>query len=464
MFFSEYFQNYDISKTINNFYKNIRIYLWTIVAYLSFGTVTSIIYSGIFSLHIIRPFILPFMGNYKKIVEQFDINSKNIYSILSHIESEIIKKHNYQLQRMVSLLEIDQKLIHSSSMVSFPQELPSQIYKTKRKVCILIHGLYDSGLSMMTSFYPFLKSEYEIHSLDLPFISLSEFNDKQDKEMILSYSSKDILLFYHKFIITYIEKIILKDNTINKSDIEINIIGHSFGGFIASTLPQIDIKKQKIIDKIILVNPIGLFSLYSIYGNCFSNFFQKGYLPCIMKYFLDYDLFYTLISLHDIEDLQDLNTMYYMFHLCHSSESAKIIRKFLTQKHIWVKWNYPSFSHLLQSSMKFAFVFGKKDIIVSKYQSLFIRHICENDIPCGLVHFAGHSPHVDQPESFGKILNYSLENSRASTKELQILGKKIEQNKNISDNFYSTYSFYDTYVSMMKQFRFIHDLFYRKEE
>lgn len=379
---------------------------------------------GIF---ILKPFILPFYKMYKmykSIENEFCLNSNNIYKKIFLLENKIFTLYSFRFSRFYFIIDVEGIKINMTTLISNPNY--NLINASQKKIGILIHGLAGSSINIMPSVFSSIGNDIEIHALDLPLFGRSFCDKKEDNQMILSFSPTNILMFYKKCILSYIDQIIL--SKYHKNEIDITIFGHSFGAFIATYLAD----ESSYIDRIILLNPAGLFPILGRNGNFWSSFFNLGGPFPFMKLLNFLDVLFPLFYFDKI-DINSLITMHHYFTMALPfSFGNEIVKKFTYQGLFWASWKYPLLYRLLQSKIKMGIIYGKNDTMIPISQ---IEHISKlwNDIAFDIVDNSGHIPHFDNPECFSKSLKKVWKNASTPSESVCQIGKKIEEKIKMSN-------------------------------
>lgn len=234
----------------------------------------------------------------------------------------------------------------------------------------LIHGLGGS-IESWSNNIEYLSNKFRVIALDLPGFGLS---DKPN----VSYT----INFYVKFLEKFIKKLKIT---------HLFLIGSSLGGHIAV---EFTIKNQKIVDKLILISPVG--SLPKSF---------KG-TSALKKYF-------------KIVEAKSLNDIY---RILTSIDKSKVDRSYA--KIIYNRLSLPGARDAFISALKgsanaprynnklakintnMLLIWGKEDkMIPLKYIRPFMGHRKSRII---IIENCGHRPHIENPKLFNKVVKHFL--------------------------------------------------------
>jgi pimeloyl-ACP methyl ester carboxylesterase len=225
-------------------------------------------------------------------------------------------------------------------------------FERKPKYILLcLHG--TAGAS--TNYLPIesiLDNDYDFYSIDLPGFGKSKC------KQILKLSSKNADFFIKFYIKTLNEfiKLLELDNII--------LIGHSFGGFIASNYVEYFPDKIK---QLILIDSAGLTPTLGDLGCYYGILFKLGF-PYFIK-FINKNFIYIIAKL-----ISPSHNFYYWLELYTNSHTFgdKVVSLFISINNKGMWWNTPVLQSLINIKCPIKFIYGEADNLMPSHQGKLI--------------------------------------------------------------------------------------------
>lgn len=263
--------------------------------------------------------------------------------------------------------------------------------KPPHTIILYVHGTYatsDGFIEPMKTIHQ-IDPCIEIHALDLVGFGVSHITDKNEKKQVASLSCDEIVSLYSKYIKSYIDKCIGKR--------KIMLIGHSFGGFLtihfAHAFPA-------YVDKLVLINPCGIFPMLGKYGNYWALFFKSNIL-----YFL-----YRII--HYIGVLKFFPPHNIAHILCKKDNFGfSFVSRFIYCGLGVCQWKHACIDKVLhlynETNICINFIYGENDFIIPWHQGKHLCHVCK-DAHFFLIPQAYHIPYLENLNAFCESIYYIL--------------------------------------------------------
>ena len=294
-----------------------------------------------------------------------------------------------------------------------------------KKTIICLHGA-NSGPSLWFDIVPTLvQQQYEVHCIALPGFGESIV----DIDEILDLSPSMLKQFYVHYLDSYIK--------LNCSSVKPILLGHSFGGYIASayagTYPE-------YCDLIVLVNAAGIFPVFgretSLWGTVFKSGFPNFYMRQLG--YLVNSISFTYLSICNTSKAIDYWNIAQM--TCSDSIGETLVSRFIYYDYCNISWNCPTLGELLgsRSPIQVSIIWGSDDTIVPlKYASMLSECFSNKASKLFTISNVWHNP-VANTELFAKALLLALSNGSQL-----IHANEYAINKCIYD-VKAEYSFYTT--------------------
>jgi len=321
-------------------------------------------------------------------------------------------------------------------------------------------------------------SDVDIHAIDLPGFGVSSISNSMDTDATISLIDKmeglstiEIVDFYCDILRQYIL-------TNMKHKEKIILVGHSFGSFLcihfASRYPQ-------FLQKLVLVNPGGIFPVYGAYANYWAIFFKLNLPQSLLikaKQSGWMDFLHSLVNYNIKVKEDNLFAHYYLELLsCENGFSSKYIGKFIDLGFIRCQWKDPCIVELLnilffeKENIPIRFIYGEDDSIMPYLQG---RTICDSDlqnicdIACDPVSQASHAPYFDNLDEFCNVMRRILISKEESRKKGTFsMKRKLDIDilrRNLLDQCFSTFCVKNAEKMIEKQYaifrEFVGGLFY----
>ncbi len=250
--------------------------------------------------------------------------------------------------------------------------------KTNKPDLLLVHGTMSGSMSFV-KMLDYLSEYFTVHLIDLPGFGRSYIS----KDLSNMTKSK-IIDFYCTVLRTYIDKHCLNS---------VSIAGHSFGAFISINFAS---KHPEIVNKIILIDPAGIFPILGKYGAYWGIFFKFAILQMICRSIgpLAPFIFHTFLNFMKCKIYND-----YYFQLISSKSTIAnlFVGRFIDMTFSRSSWSHPLLHTLTNLQMPIGFIYGENDNIIPYHQGLVFAEMTCNNIPVNIIHDAGHSPQCSHP-------------------------------------------------------------------
>lgn len=266
---------------------------------------------------------------------------------------------------------------------------------SQKKNMLLIHGANTGPLCFQNLFVPLTDLGYTLYCVVLPGYTGSEISD-----VFYSLNSKQILAFYDHFFQDFIEKVLAIENTI--------ILGHSFGGFLASSLSY---HCQNLVSSVVLVNAAGIYPTLGISGMYWALIFKLGFPNRFARLFGRFlnPLLYYLTKEDRGEGAKYIRYWDYMQMTCSENYGDLIVSKFITFASPFKSfWNETTLSKLLKvaESKRMSLIWGYDDSIVPFHNAVVLAEKTDNTN--GL--YATKGSHNPMEFENGRDFIYALKN------------------------------------------------------
>lgn len=214
---------------------------------------------------------------------------------------------------------------------------------------LFIHGA-NSGLLVYHKLFQLLVNNgHAVYAISLPGFGLSSAN------LLGNLSSADLVLFYNAYFVAVLDKVILE----NSLPI---VVGHSFGGFLATSLFVANPDK---IHSLILINSVGMFPTLDDVGLYWGIVFKTGFPNCVAKWTGRYGN-YCMMHLFGITDAVSQWNVLQM--TCRDNIGEVIVSRFITFHLFSTFWNRATFPELVRLPLhqitKIHFIWGYDDTII----------------------------------------------------------------------------------------------------
>jgi pimeloyl-ACP methyl ester carboxylesterase len=308
------------------------------------------------------------------------------FSLLS-VETSILEEHVKISEYKHTVAEFENYNIHSIIAHS-----PNRRNKPD---LILVHGTM-SGSMTFVKMLDHLSEYFTVHLIDLP-----GFGRSYASKDLSNMTQSEITDFYSRVLHTYIDKHCLNSVT---------IAGHSFGAFISINFAS---KHPELVNKMILIDPAGIFPLLGKYGAYWAIFFKFAIPQMICRSIgsLAPFIFHTFLSLTKCKE----NSFDYYFQLISSKSTIANLfaGRFINITFSRSSWSVPVLHTLANLEIPIGFIYGENDNIIPYHQGLVFSEITGNNIPVNIIQGAGHSPQCSHPfECASAIIDIYANTSR----------------------------------------------------
>jgi pimeloyl-ACP methyl ester carboxylesterase len=322
-------------------------------------------------------------------------NSNETYQIISKWD-DIQVDYNFKDKIFIN----EKWEIHSNFFGWNPDD---NFIDDNRKYLLFIHGVASNSLAWLP-IIKYLVKDYKIVAIDLPSFGLSPTPDS-----LKNASSKERHNIISNLLYNFVKHYKLNIGK-NGSENKIIVCGHSLGGFLSIAFAS---QHQNLVDKLILMDPVGILSTQSIYSSYWSVFFKLLPIQNLMKFlakinigdFMFEQIFkYMELSIDNYRLYHILSDDKYCYRLCGNYISLN----WLNGKSYW---NEPMFQKLLELEMPISFIYGEKDTITPPHQGLILSRIMNQNIPVYELINVGHSFITSNPKNVANLLNIAISNA-----------------------------------------------------
>jgi pimeloyl-ACP methyl ester carboxylesterase len=257
---------------------------------------------------------------------------------------------------------------------------------------ILIHGAGSAS----HAFIPLMNAlpESQVYALDLPNFGVSD-ETLDPLQTDPTMNAADLMRGYARLVCGFMRHLETKataETTTSTTSTTFNLLGHSWGANLCTYIVRE--WSGATIDKVILVNPGGLFPLSSPYNHYQSiivkalPIFQKWFAPCIRRMASPNRLscFWKRLAIYRPDVA--------LRHISHCVEWGPFA--------MWSRWKIPCISNIIEGK-RWMIVIGLKDPIVPGYETYKMIQAYCTDLTTRLLN-GGHSLHYDKAETVASLM------------------------------------------------------------
>lgn len=345
---------------------------------------------------------------------------------------------------------------------------------------LFIHGTYASSLGFAKCIIELAKQfpETDIHAFDLPGFGVSDLQSEQmeqasDLKKMANLSKEKVIDFYcgilEKYIIHYF----------HNHDQKVILVGHSFGGYISVHFAY---RYPHLIEKLTIINSVGIFPGLGEYSNYWAVFFKSR---CLHLFFIAAKIVSLLRFIHFLNDhfgsngrnIEDGVFLHYYLELLSlkNSFAQAYVGKFIHYGFIRCQWTKPCLHQLLEIIMckdKYKFpvflIYGENDNIMPLHQGQTILETIshlknKNDVFLYSIPNASHAPFTDNQNKFCKVMGEIIKSKSEKNEEKEKEGNKknyknitnilVDLYKKIMDRSWGYYSCRETRKRITDQYK-----------
>ena len=355
--------------------------LSAILVYASIIPIISIIVNTTILLFIFSICIFPFHYISKKRIFKYKSNTELLLIAENSVLEQCVKRSEYRHtntefkynNRTVNIHSIICNNLHNNSHHNLHNNL-----QCKKPDLLIVHGTMGSSISAI-KMMDYLSHKFTIHSIDLPGFGRSYACKK-----LLNMTNSEIIDFYSEILYKYIS---------THCSNSVCIVAHSFGAFISINFAS---KHPDIVNKLILIDPAGIFPLLGTYGAYWAIFFKFAIpqVTCKVLGFLAPFIIHTIFNC-----LQKPLSYDYFFQLIASRLAFAhfFVGRFIKITFLRSSWIHPALHTLTHLPMPIGFIYGEHDNIMPYNQGVVFSKITNNNIPVNIIPGAWHSPQFSHP-------------------------------------------------------------------
>jgi len=283
-----------------------------------------------------------------------------MHTLTKQLLSKYIKKSTYEELCTSIKSNNSDNILSNVTYIKCYQES-----ETLKEKILLVHGT-NSSISSFLKLVDDMTFHYDLYLINLPGFGECDFNID-----IRSKSCQETLELYNH---------VLKEFIITNKLEGITLLGHSFGGYLCTYFSH---HHETLTNKLILLNPAGIFSFGSNCGLYVATLFKIGFpqqfirlIPCFIINFITRFLFLDYAYDLKLMSLQN-NISYY------------IIKKFLSISKFESYVEYPLLPMFSNLKVPVGLIYNSNDEIMPMTHGLCLSKTF--DIPLNIVEDSGHS-------------------------------------------------------------------------
>lgn len=348
--------------------------LSAILVYSSIIPIISILFFTTIILFIFSMCIFPFHYISKKRIFKYKSNTELLLIAENSIIEQYVKISEYRHTN--TEFEYNNSIVNIHSIICNNSQHESS--KCKKPDLLIVHGTMGSSISSI-KMMDYLSHKFTIHSIDLP-----GFGRSYACKTLLDMNNSEIIDFYSAILYKYIS---------THCSNSVCIAAHSFGAFISINFAS---KHPDMVDKLILIDPAGIFPLLGTYGAYWAIFFKFAIpqVTCKILGFIAPFIIHTVFNCLQKPQFYD-----YFFQLIASRLAFAhfFVGRFIKITFLRSSWIHPTLHTLTHLPMPIGFIYGENDNIMPYNQGVVFSKITYNNIPVNIIPGAWHSPQFSHP-------------------------------------------------------------------
>lgn len=315
--------------------------------------------------------------------------------------SNLLKLEEIALKEFCSSNDLCFSIVHEFKSVTVNEKVfefalhcvvfTKKTHVTQEKEILVIHGVNSGPLFCINYLCDLLNNGYTVYAIALPGFGQSSFRCINS---FLDCSPKEVLTFYVNFLKLFIE---------DKQLCNPVILGHSFGGFVAS---KFACTYPSLIGRLILVNSVGFLPTLENSGMYWAIVFKIGIPSCIFRPFgASLNRLFFFLKLSDDEERQKnvLRMLDIVQLSCCSNFGANIASLFISFNPFWAFWNYEVFMDVVSIKVQTDMIWGFRDNIIPVHCAKFVADCSKKNNNHNIRLFVMDGKHSPQDEN---ILNF----------------------------------------------------------
>lgn len=386
-----------------------------LLVYISIFPIISLFCSATLILTIFSFGIIPFRRKQYNNTFEYKSSTKSLLVAENSIIEQHVKISEYR-HANIEIQKDFEKIIHIHSIISIGIDKPD---------LVIVHGTMGSSMSSIQMF-DHLSDQFKVHLIDLP-----GFGRSRAYKELLCMDKNEIINFYseilHKYISTHCSN-------------SVCIAAHSFGAYLSINFAS---KHPELVNKLILIDPAGIFPLLGAYGAYWAVFFKFSipHLICKILGPLAPFIFHSILQFYQNPQSSD-----YLFQLisCKSAFAHHFIGRFINITFSRSSWTQPVLHILTRLPMPIGFIYGENDNIMPSHQGIIFSKITNNNIPVNIILGAGHSPQFSHPVECASAIIDIYTNTAKCVPQVytECIKKRVTYEELIG--YYGSYSTKDT--------------------
>lgn len=408
--------------------KTVSIFVSTLFFYIAIIPITIFTLSNILTLFIISLSIFPIL--YIKGLK-FPLKTNQECLVLAEEQLIVEKLKTSKYRHINSVISFNTEL-HEYNDIQVHSLVGFNCVENDKPIMLIVHGVMGSSMSSI-GIVDHLSENFTIHMIDLPCFGRSHNPHVNLKDKPPS----EIVEFYNNILYEYIT---------HNCNGRACIVAHSFGGFLCTKFAS---KHPNLVEKIIFIDPAGIFPLLCSTGAYWAVFFKFSMLYTILRITNPIGQFIC----HTIMECTNYNssTEYFLQLLSSKSDGNYLIGKFISLGFIRSYWAHPTLHMLAKVKVPIGFIYGEKDNILPPHQGLIFAKATNSNIPVNIVYGAFHSPQQSHPKQCAKEIATIYDNVRIVSKiEADMIEKRIPME--VLVKYSGSYCFMDTKKNIEKMY------------
>ena len=380
----------------------LKVSICTFAAYCLIGIVA--LFTGVALLLLVAssPILWAFL--LILLVRQKINGGKYSMDMLSSLEDQILEEtlggSEVRYERTTVLVDLVTR-VHLQRIVAYTNK--------DNPILLYVHGTAASAVGFVDAMKN-LSSDFCIHALDVPGFGRSHV---ENPGVLKNLSNTELCEYYSDCIKLYIQEHI-------GSNQQVCVVGHSFGGFLASEFSH---RYPIHFDSLILVNTGGLLATLGNRGGYWAVFFTAALPQSIMRLmsFLGFDAI-----AHAMHGLVSTRSLYFYFLLANRSAFGDtFVGRFIKMGCVWSHFTRPFLCKLLESPRRIAVIHGGMDPIMPSHQLELFVSLCGSPVPHFRIEGAGHAPYCEVPNDFCVAFRSAYELACRPDESARRLAKRV---------------------------------------
>lgn len=288
-----------------------------------------------------------------------------------------------------------------------------------------MHGAYGSSVPFL-DLADAMSNDYTTYILDVPGWGLSDGPSLKD------LSEADIIELHVQMMVQFMD---------SRSIVKAVVLAHSLCGFFSVCFAS---QYPTRIEKLVLINPAGVFSTLGDSGAYWALFFKTGFHNHFFRVLRPFIL--PLVNILTSSP----HVMFHLNLLGSPMPNVELLPKFITSTLHLSGWRRPCFSDLIALDVPTALIYGANDGLVPLHQGCFLSFLSHNRLPCVAVWNAKHAPYEALP-AFLVALQLALKKAVRPSSVFD--ANAIESTKATVCRFVTTFNLSNTRQKVIKMYQ-----------